>query len=126
MYARMMLNLGKGHKELSNLESGCPACKYMDGPKTVAADGNFQLTRYSRENERSKDINYQGQEEVDRHWVKPENVVLYNETADEGCSNFQALNKKGGSKRHLDQTGVFTCNLWSWLSSGCYGYDHSW
>ncbi|KAG2212553.1 hypothetical protein INT45_014315 [Circinella minor] len=97
MYARMMLNLEKGHKELSNLESGCPACKYMDGPKTVAADGNFQLTRYSRENERSKDINYQGQEEVDRHW------------ADEGCSNFQELNKKGGSKRYLDQTGVFAC-----------------
>ncbi|KAG2216324.1 hypothetical protein INT45_009659 [Circinella minor] len=65
---------------------------YQDGPKTVAADGNFQLTRYSRENERSKDINYQGQEE-----------------ADEGCSNFQALNKKGGFKRYLDQTGVFAC-----------------
>ncbi|KAG2216330.1 hypothetical protein INT45_014320, partial [Circinella minor] len=59
-----------------------------DGPKTVATDGNFQLTRYSRENERSKDINYQGQKEVDRHW---------------------ALNKKGGSKRYLDQTGVFAC-----------------
>ena len=29
--------------------------------------------------------------------------------ANEGCSNFQALNKKGGNKRHLEQTGVFVC-----------------
>ncbi|KAG2225343.1 hypothetical protein INT45_005587 [Circinella minor] len=109
MYARMMANLEKEQREAFNLESGCPACKYMHGSKTVAADGNFQLSRYSRMNERSKDVVYPGQDEVNRYWVTPENVVLYNETANEGCSNFQALNKKGGNKRHLEQTGVFAC-----------------
>ncbi|KAG2221116.1 hypothetical protein INT45_008637 [Circinella minor] len=81
----------------------------MHGSKTIDTDGNFQLSRYSRKNERSKDVVYQGQEEMDRHWVKPENVISYNETANEGCSNFQALNKKSRSKSYLDQTGVFAC-----------------
>ncbi|KAG2216360.1 hypothetical protein INT45_001612 [Circinella minor] len=109
IYARMMANFEKEQWEAFNLESGCPACKYMYGSKTVAADGNFQLSRYSRTNERSKDVVYLGQDEVNRYWVMPESVVLYNETTNEDCSNFQALNKKGGNKRHLEQTGVFVC-----------------
>ncbi|KAG2212881.1 hypothetical protein INT45_005503 [Circinella minor] len=68
MYARMMANLEKEQREAFNLESGCPACKYIHGSKTVAADGNFQLSRYSRTNERSKDVVYLGQDEVNRYW----------------------------------------------------------
>ena len=47
--------------------------------KTVAADGNFQLSRYMRTNDRAKDIAFDGQDEVDRYWVKPDNIISYNE-----------------------------------------------
>ncbi|KAG2214922.1 hypothetical protein INT45_008122 [Circinella minor] len=91
------------------LENVCPAYKYMNGVKIVAADGNFQLSRYMRTNDRAKNIAFDGQDKVDRYWVKPDNIILYNERAEEVCTNFQALNKKGRNKAHLDQTGVFAC-----------------
>ncbi|KAG2210807.1 hypothetical protein INT45_009773 [Circinella minor] len=109
MYGRMVLNIEKDHRISCGLENVCPACKYMNGVKTVAADGNFQLSRYMRTNDRAKNIAFDGQDEVDRYWVKPDNIISYNERAEEGCTNFQALNKKGGNKTHLDQTGVFAC-----------------
>ncbi|KAG2216427.1 hypothetical protein INT45_005902, partial [Circinella minor] len=109
MYGRMVLNIEKDHRISCRLENVCPACKYMNGVKTAAADGNFQLSRYMRTNDRAKNIAFDGQDEVDRYWVKPDNIISYNERAEEGCTNFQALNKKGGNKTHLDQTGVFAC-----------------
>ncbi|KAI7854295.1 hypothetical protein BDC45DRAFT_134240 [Circinella umbellata] len=109
MYGRMVLNIEKDHRISCGLENACPACKYMNEMKTVAANGNFQLSRYMRTNDRAKDIAFDGQDEVDRYWVKPDNIISYNERAEEGCTNFQGLNKKDGNKAHLDQTGVFAC-----------------
>ncbi|KAG2214635.1 hypothetical protein INT45_003123 [Circinella minor] len=86
MYGRIVLNIEKDHRISCRLEN--------NGVKTVAADGNFQLSRYMRTNDHAKNIAFDGQDK-----------------AEEGCTNFQALNKKGRNKAHLDQTGIFayTC-----------------
>ncbi|KAI7850730.1 hypothetical protein BDC45DRAFT_538961 [Circinella umbellata] len=94
MYACMMLNLEKEHKELSNLESGCPACSR----RLLLMKTSSSLSIPGKMNEPEILI------------IKDKRKIIFDIfKADEGCRNFQALNKKGGSKRHLDQTCVFAC-----------------
>ncbi|KAI9466407.1 hypothetical protein BDB00DRAFT_865905 [Zychaea mexicana] len=57
-----------------------------------------------------KEVAFEGQEEVDRPWVKPEQLIKYESSATDGCETWQALNsKKRGKASHLDQTGAFAC-----------------
>ncbi|KAI9484289.1 hypothetical protein BDB00DRAFT_158198 [Zychaea mexicana] len=57
-----------------------------------------------------KEVAFEGQEEVDRPWVKPEQVIQYESSTTDGCETWQAPNlKKRVKTSHLDQTGAFAC-----------------